>query len=198
MEQWIKIKETNDRYEVSDHGRVRRTKTLKVLTPIVNPYGYLKVRCRVDGVVKNIYNHTLVARYFVSGQRPGTQVNHKDGDKRNNHFKNLEWCTPKQNINHAWKSGLASSAPHQIKVSVDGAVFGSYKAAAKFLKIDRNTFAKCVLSGEYTDKRYRVIYNGIEYPSLKEAGRQTGLNPKTVERRGVVIKPKKYIIKLVI
>jgi hypothetical protein len=50
--------------------------------------------------------HRLVARAFLSPAHPFAHVNHKDGDKLNNSAENLEWCSPQENVHHAWRTGL--------------------------------------------------------------------------------------------
>ena len=46
------------------------------------------------------YVHRLVARFFIPNPLNRRCVNHKDGNKANNHFSNLEWCTHRQNALH--------------------------------------------------------------------------------------------------
>ena len=52
------------------------------------------------------YIHRLVAEKFLPNPYNLTDVNHKDGNKHNNHVDNLEWCTRSHNIKHAWDNAL--------------------------------------------------------------------------------------------
>lgn len=52
------------------------------------------------------YVHRLVAMAFVKGMVSGKEVNHIDGNKRNNAASNLEWVTKSENQLHAYKIGL--------------------------------------------------------------------------------------------
>ena len=55
---------------------------------------------------KNYKVHRLVAEAFLENPMNYEQVNHKDGNKRNNCVTNLEWCDGSQNIEHSLKYGL--------------------------------------------------------------------------------------------
>ena len=55
---------------------------------------------------RHFYLHPLVAEAYIPNPNNLPQINHIDGDPSNNYFSNLEWCTAKQNIQHAYKTGL--------------------------------------------------------------------------------------------
>ena len=46
--------------------------------------------------------HRLVGKYFVDGYFEGAEIDHKDGNKHNNHYTNLEWVTHKENIHRSY------------------------------------------------------------------------------------------------
>ena len=114
---WLPIAGTSAPYEVSSVGEVRslsrvieRTsqgKTFnqrmpgKTLRLQKNPNGYLYVPLYYNKLRPKLCTvHRLVAETFL-GPFPGMHVNHKDGDKLNNRFDNLEWVTQKDNNRHS-------------------------------------------------------------------------------------------------
>ena len=68
-------------------------------------YGYKRVSLSKNGIVKTISVHRLVATTFIEGNSKLT-VNHIDGNKLNNHFSNLEWLSSRENLQHAFRTGL--------------------------------------------------------------------------------------------
>lgn len=98
---------TQHRYSIDTNGVVVNETTGKVLkgTRITKANRYVKI------VLNRRYLlHKLVAQTFIPNtDRRKTQVNHIDGNRNNNAVSNLEWVTPSQNVNHAYKTGLKSN-----------------------------------------------------------------------------------------
>jgi hypothetical protein len=110
---WTSIEGTDGRYEVSNLGRVRslfgRVRTLispRILKPRLSRKGYLRVQFTIRLQHSDHYIHRLVAREFIPNPSALPYVNHLDGNPRNNQVTNLQWCTQKQNIEHALATGL--------------------------------------------------------------------------------------------
>lgn len=68
--------------------------------------GYPMLYLQIHGKKKALKVHRLVAELFVPNPDNKREVNHKDGNKRNNNADNLEWCTRSENLKHAYRLGL--------------------------------------------------------------------------------------------
>lgn len=120
MTEFVAIPGYEGFYEVGDDGTIRsldrivyRSDTGKpllytgcVLQPSRDKYGYLNVYLSVNRKSKRFRVHRLVAEAFVQNPMNKRQVNHKDGNKENNHKDNLEWSTNQENQKHAIDTGL--------------------------------------------------------------------------------------------
>ena len=108
-EQWRDVEGYEDRYQISNFGRVKsfwKGKTI-ILSPALSTKGYLYVRLSQNNKQRNAFLHRLAATAFIPSVEGKKQVNHIDGHKLNNHVSNLEWTTGSGNMQHAYDIGLA-------------------------------------------------------------------------------------------
>lgn len=86
-------------YFVTEDGKCfRKGKELK---GSVNSKGYVKIHVCSGGPKRKLHAlHRMVAECYLPNPKGLPQVNHIDGDKRNNHINNLEWCDQSRNMKH--------------------------------------------------------------------------------------------------
>ena len=101
MEIYMDVAGYDGKYRVSSWGRIYNLHTGKFLCPHENKKGYLRVDLYdTRGNKKHAKVHRLVAQAFIPNPNDKPQVNHIDGNKRNNSITNLEWVTDEENKKH--------------------------------------------------------------------------------------------------
>ena len=89
-----------ENYTIDECGNVTNTVTGKTRKPSVSKTGYCSVDLYNNANMKRFLIHRLVAMAFIPNPQDLPQVNHIDENPMNNNVKNLEWCTPKYNMNY--------------------------------------------------------------------------------------------------
>lgn len=141
------IKGYENIYLVSNFGQIKNIKTNQILKPI-DSHGYKYVHlCDENHKRTNKPIHRLVAFHFLQNYKNFPQVNHKDGNKSNNHVDNLEWCSHKDNMVHS--SEKLHRHCKKVKCVETGQVFESIKDAAKYYHKSRTTLSAVLRGHKY-------------------------------------------------
>lgn len=99
------------KYQITNDGRVYSLKRKKYLKPFYKQGGYWRVGLKGAGGKSRHHSiHRLVANAFIANPMDYPQINHIDGNKKNNNISNLEWCNASQNLKHAYLLGLQKKA----------------------------------------------------------------------------------------
>lgn len=104
-EQFKSIPGFNNLYLASNCGEIKSVRSGIILKQRM-ARGYKRINISIDGNHKTFSVHRLIALAFLTNQEEKEAINHKDGNKSNNHVSNLEWATGSENIRHAQETGL--------------------------------------------------------------------------------------------
>lgn len=187
MEQeiWVSVTKPIDltgRYEISSFGnvasiaRVSKLGNIKpkerVIRVLYDKARYQKVTVKHSGKNYHLSVHRLVALQFIANPNGKPQVNHIDGNKHNNNYLNLEWCTQPENIQHAQSIGLMRYAkpkiykkkeekkhtpPRKIINIETGEIFNSAEEVSKLIGITLHNFRRQVSGERYCYIPYRYL-----------------------------------------
>ena len=175
---WKEIPNTDGLYYASEDGQIKSADRIcplylnnrkstylrkgKILKQPLNRKGYPCVTIKYrNGRQKVVPSHRLIALTFIPNPENKPQINHIDGNKTNNKISNLEWCTPKENLDHAFRTGLSTrSKPwlgksgklHPNSISVQAfddngnfvAEYESIRLASKATGIGDSHISQCV------------------------------------------------------
>ena len=182
---WKDIKGYEGLYQISNLGQVK-----SLARPINNfnqccnkdkllkggiKRGYRQVILLKDKKRKYASVHRLVAEAFLPNPDKKPQVNHIDGNKKNNRLDNLEWVTASENMKHSYDSKIR--VPHQerpVRIVETGEIFKSVKECAEKIEGHDCDISRCLRQSTakglmqangYTHKGLHFEYVNEQQPS---------------------------------
>lgn len=178
---WRPIEGFEGLYEVSNYGNVKalpkridsggchRDFPERMMRSADDKDGYLRLSLYDSNHKAHTKKvHRLVADAFLGNPDKLSQINHKDGNKKNNHVENLEWCTQSHNMKHAVRTGLIRldgihNPNHKLRTEDVEYIKKHYipkdknysmKALAVSFGVNRKTIANIVKGDTWTGGRY--------------------------------------------
>ena len=158
---FVQIKDFNG-YKISPEGIVYSDISNMELKHSLRPNGYLFVTLYKDKIPYRKTIHRLVAEAYIPNPENKPQVNHKDGDKKNNKVENLEWVTQSENELHKY---------HVL--NVNGSFLGRKHAVKSKLKMSQwQQSHKRLGKDNPMSKPILCVEKNKIYPSLSDASRE--------------------------
>jgi hypothetical protein len=156
------IEEFEERYQISDKGRLRNKQTNKVLKQSTTN-GYIQCSLHsTNGKTVTMATNRAVALAFIPTDDTSLYVNHIDHNKLNNCVDNLEWIDQKENIRQAGALGrIKRHNKKVVRIGNNGdpdVVYNSTTEAAKAHEVDRTTVSAALRGKNPTAAGFRWKY----------------------------------------
>lgn len=161
-------------YKVSSYGDIisYQNKVPRHIYQTTTNCGYKQVSLHNNGHRKQIGVHVVVAMAFVDGYFEGAEVNHKDLNKTNNYYKNLEWVTRSGNQKHQFYSYHPDYTPNKCK------------CCGKEIKNKHSIYCSgCEKQRRRENWKPKEYFEEkIKYYSLVQIGKELGITDNTVRK----------------
>ena len=171
-ERWRSIKGYEGIYEVSDYGRIRSIDRFveievrgrkikkkyksKIIKPSTINSGYQVVWLSKHGEVSPFSVHRIVAIAYIENPNDYEDVNHKNGNKKDNRVENLEWCTRRENIQHCYHVlGRKPPVVTSVRCVETGEKYASIKDAARATNLTPGAISHAINGFSKTAGVYR-------------------------------------------
>lgn len=174
------------RYLISNQGRIYDTKLEVYKNWVPNrkeefdPYYKVKFNYNTasDSKVfsqKDVYIHRAVASTFLENDNPEekTEVDHLDGDHKNNNLENLDWVTPGENKTRAEEKGFLPVGEDRASAKLKNAQV--YEICSMIIRGDTlesiakkyNVSAEIIYSIK-KGKNYKCVSKNFKLPEVKK------------------------------
>lgn len=173
---WKDVKGYKGFYQISNLGNIRccqridkigRHKKSKILKLDKQYDGYLKICLHKSCKQKKVMIHRLVAEAFIPNPENKPEVNHINGKKDDNRVENLEWVTRKENMKHAFNTGLAHVWNKKKVICLEtGIIFNSASEAERNMNLCTNKVSAVCRGVRKSTGGYRFMYYD-EYLGIK-------------------------------
>lgn len=205
IEIWKDIEGYEGMYQVSNMGRVRALDRVKpnsggqiakghILPQSDNGHGYRFVSLWKFNKGRRFYVHRLVASAFIPNPNNFPIINHKDENKSNNRYENLEWCTQKYNINYGnhmkrlKESYIANGNNRPIDVyDKNGAFLKTFDCSnevCKELGVHRRGLYLVCQGVAKSYKGYRFAFHGEPLKPYKKEGKAAPVSVLQYDNEG--------------
>lgn len=181
-EEWRDIPGLNGKYQVSSFSRARSitNRGIKIIRGHKGKRGYYDLRVYINKKYGHMTLHRALALAFIPNPENKREVNHIDMNRANNALSNLEWATPKENINHSKIRGQFKKRDEFLSKIYSGENCRFAKLSWEDVNLIRNIYSK----GETTHRdlaiRFSISRSNIENILRNKTWKHNGSEAKGI------------------